>query len=758
LFSENELSYFEDTFLYNKDFLHGFAHLSIFKDEKVAIRINYGHLDVEELGSVYESLLDFHPVLTIKNEHIKFELAYGTERKSTGSYYTRPELVNELIKSALVPVMEDRLDKAKTKEEKEKALLSLKVCDPASGSGHFLLAAARRIGKELTKVRTGEEQPTPSQFRLAVRDVIRHCIYGVDLNPLAVDLCKVALWIEGHNRDLPLTFLDHRIKCGNSLIGLDKMDRLLDGIPSDAFKPVTGDDKEVAKKIRALNRSQQKEWDKEQLNFKFNLEKKIENDLIQFSSWNKKVSNISDRDIEDYNKKRNLYEEIKSGRRWYYDWTAANIWTSSFFYPLTDDNDPAIPTHDKLMGFLQNPKAAHGKLVGKANSLALKHRFFHWPIEFPEVFEKRGFDVVLGNPPFSSKLNQEMKNNVKYLYESYGINNTAALFILLSYNLLNCKGSLGLVNPKSITYSMRWRKTRLFILQKLAKIIDCGKAWEEVLLEQVLLVINKTESSDTIKCSKFHKGANLKFNDVHRSFLIQQDVILTDVEELLLSIIDRIKEWKSLGEICKTTRGLGLQKEIKQEGDIRIYGGKDIARFRVKSFSGFLDERNVINKRYRFKSPKAVFQNIIAHILNPKPHIKLIGLVDYHDMFCLDTINIICPRNNDLNVQSIVGILSSKMLNWLIYRLVYNKAIRTMHFDQYFLDKIPIPVSLLEISDKIGEITIEIQNNISESKETNNSSYIETMLNNLNRMIYEVFLLNDYEIKLVEKEFPELDI
>lgn len=501
LFGENALSYFEDAFLYNKDFLHGFAHLSISKAEKVTIRINYGHLDVEELGSVYESLLEYHPVLRRENGSIKFEFTYGTERKSTGSYYTRSELVNELIKSALVPVMEDRLNKEKTKDEKEKALLSLKVCDPACGSGHFLLATARRIGKELAKIRTGEEQPTPPQFRSAVRDVIRQCIYGVDLNPLAVDLCKVALWIEGHNRNLPLTFLDHRIKCGNSLIGLDKMERSLNGIPDDAFKPVTGDNKEVAKKTKALNRNQRQEWNKKQLSLDFNLDKKIQDDLDQFSRWNMKISETSDVAIEDYKKKSNFYENIKAGGRWWNDWTAANIWTSAFFYPLTDENDPAIPTHDKLMEFLRNPNAAHGQLVGEANALALKQRFFHWPLEFPEVFKDGGFDVTLGNPPWeriklqeqefflihekkiaeapnkaartklikqlpetnpnlakkfawakhnAESTSQFVRTNGRFSLTGVGDVNTYALFAELSYNLINPNGRVGIIVPTGI--------------------------------------------------------------------------------------------------------------------------------------------------------------------------------------------------------------------------------------------------------------------------------------------------------------------
>ena len=165
-----------------------------------------------------------------------FALAAGSQRKETGSYYTPPELVRELIESALVPVMQDRLAAAPTREAKEQALLSLTICDPAAGSGHFLLAAARRVGRELAIVRSGEAEPAPETYRAALRDVIRHCLYAVDKNPLAVDLCKVALWIEGHAPGLPLSFLDHRIRCGDSLVGVFDLDVLKAGIPDVALQ------------------------------------------------------------------------------------------------------------------------------------------------------------------------------------------------------------------------------------------------------------------------------------------------------------------------------------------------------------------------------------------------------------------------------------------------------------------------------------------------------------------------------------------
>ena len=249
----------ESAFCPNKSFLAAMRHLSTFHDNGVRRRVNYAHLDVEEFGSVYESLLDYRPVVQLGDASFvphRFELAAGSERKQTGSYYTPPELVRELIDSALVPVIEDRLAAAKTPESKEGALLALRVCDPASGSGHFLLAAARRIAHELAKVRTGEEEPGLAQYRAAIRDVVRNCIYAVDKNPLAVDLCKVALWIEGHAAGLPLGFLDHHIKCGDSLVGVSDLSVLTNGIPDDAYKTVTGDDREAGKLYRQRNKQE----------------------------------------------------------------------------------------------------------------------------------------------------------------------------------------------------------------------------------------------------------------------------------------------------------------------------------------------------------------------------------------------------------------------------------------------------------------------------------------------------------------------
>lgn len=403
LFNETDL---DSCCLYNRDLLAAVHELSTYSPGvgSPRVRVNYSALDVEELGSVYESLLDFHPAFCKDGGRLVFRLEKGSERKTTGSYYTPPELVNELVKSALVPVLEERLAKAKGERKKERAILSIRVCDPACGSGHFLLAAARRLGKELARVRTGNEEPAPEEVRSAVRDVISHCIYGVDKNPLAVDLCKVALWIEGHAAGKPLSFLDHRIRCGDSLVGVFDLKVLEEGIPDKAFDPVSGDDKALARSIKRDNKAERTErvgW--------LSMEFEAETDIHELSDAYHTLDEIPDDTPAQVRRKREEYDRLRGeGGRWWRDSTACHLWTSAFFARLDRENyrDKAIPTTEVLRAFLHQG-SIDGRYLGHAWEMAQRLSFFHWPLEFPEVFEAGGFDVVLCNPPWERVKLQE---------------------------------------------------------------------------------------------------------------------------------------------------------------------------------------------------------------------------------------------------------------------------------------------------------------------------------------------------------------
>ncbi len=420
LFNSQTLADLQNCLINNKLLLESIRNLNEFTDEQHnLVPINYRALDVEELGSVYEGLLDLHPVIqglapageVIQPRQIDFTFHEGTERKTTGSYYTRPDLVNELIKSALIPVIEDRLKAATTaakssaaiQEARIQALLQLKVCDPAAGSGHILLAAARTIAWYLARIRSGEENPAPAIFRTALREVIQHCIYAVDLNPDAVELCKLALWLEGHNSGKPLTFLNHKIRCGNSLVGVTDLKVLKAGIPDGAFNPVTGDDKDVCRELKQANARYQKT---RQITLDF--EQTTPAAGQPFAMLYHRLEQIPQDDLTAVNRVRENYEHYRANPHWYKDWTACNLWTAAFFFPYQPVHKAAAPTSERLINFMESLGTAYGPMIGQANTLSIAHKFFHWPLEFPDVFAQGGFDVMLGNPPWERiKLQQQ---------------------------------------------------------------------------------------------------------------------------------------------------------------------------------------------------------------------------------------------------------------------------------------------------------------------------------------------------------------
>ncbi|MEJ5251110.1 MAG: N-6 DNA methylase [Armatimonadota bacterium] len=391
LFAEIDLDRYT---IANSDLLKAFRHLAYYRESPSSPlrRVNYAALDVEELGSVYESLLEYHPVVT--GDPPRFDLQAGTERKSTGSYYTPPELVAELVKSALEPVIERRLAQAKTAPERERALLSIRVLDPACGSGHFLLAAARRLGKEVARVRTGEEEPAPEVVREATRDVVTHCIYGVDKNPLAVELCKLALWLEAHCAGKPLTFLDHHIRCGDSLVGVTLLETLKAGIPDEAYKRP-----EYASSLRSLRQRNALEQAGQQT-----LSELTETQLLDSAVVLEQIMLTPDDTPQQVHQKQQRYAELcqqtETLRR------ACNLWTAAFFW---NAEDAPPPTTGDLHRLLQNPAYVPPQTLAHADALARQHRFFHWCVEFPDVYLQGGFDVVLGNPPWERIKLQEQE-------------------------------------------------------------------------------------------------------------------------------------------------------------------------------------------------------------------------------------------------------------------------------------------------------------------------------------------------------------
>ncbi|HET8626603.1 MAG TPA: N-6 DNA methylase, partial [Thermomicrobiales bacterium] len=405
----------------NARLLAAVAGLAHARDPRTGLvrRVNYRDMDVEELGSVYEGLLELQPVLRTAGEYPTFDLGASGERKSTGSYYTNDGLVRELVASALDPVIADALARGRTAADKRANLLALKVCDPACGSGHFLLAAARGIGREVARLDAGDTEPDPREIRRGVREAIRHCVYGVDRNPLAVDLCKLALWLEGHDPGKPLGFLNARIKQGNSLVGTT-FEMVGQPLPDDAFEPVIGDDKKIAASVRKRNRQERTgQLPFYPLTF-------ASKDPAKYKHYRESLDHAPDT-LEGVRASEHSYEDRQSWPDIRHRRLAFDLWTAAFFWPLVS-GAAAAPTYavvgkiaadrdaldcvadgDELA--YDDPRAAAVSVLREARRLADDNGFFHWQLEFEDVFDRPdpGFDCILGNPPWERIKLQEQE-------------------------------------------------------------------------------------------------------------------------------------------------------------------------------------------------------------------------------------------------------------------------------------------------------------------------------------------------------------
>jgi hypothetical protein len=364
-------------------------------------RVRYRDLNTEELGSVYEGLLELHPQL--EQQGSQWQLSYGggagSDRKTTGSYYTPDALVQELIKSALIPVIDDRLSKAHGQAEQEQALLNIKVIDPACGSGHFLLAAARRLAVAIAQVRAGDDQPSEDDRQHALRDVVAHCIYAVDRNPMAVELCKVALWIEAIDPGKPLSFLDAHIQCGDSLVGVFDPKVLEEGIPDEAYKQLTGDDKTVCTSLKKENAAARKTISRGGSNRGIQGSLNLSGTQPRSQGHLQGIEAMPETTLAETAAKQAAYAKWLADHGRDSETLAADLYTATFFLAKTSDSRDRVPTSEHLLKLLARQPVE--EVIEEAVVHAAKNfRFFHWHLRFGEVLAKGGFDCVLGNPPW----------------------------------------------------------------------------------------------------------------------------------------------------------------------------------------------------------------------------------------------------------------------------------------------------------------------------------------------------------------------
>jgi len=400
--------------------------------QKVAQRISYRTLQIEHIGHMYEGLLGY---AVREDEGGKRVLVPSGLRKRTGTYYTPKVLTTEIVRRTLRPLLAER----KTPEE----ILSLKILDPAMGSGAFLVAAAEELAEALVSAweRRREEFPEATlvlpyatsakghadeEFLAQEREemllqarrlVVERCLYGVDVNPEAVELAKLSLWIESLAHNKPFTFLNTHLKCGNSLIGAWFFSSFhhLEFVPQEVFNKKETDLKRINKEhIENLAHGLKEIWS--DLSFHKLFEKLIE--------LRQEIDQRATSTPDDYRNKESLLRQLVQTSEYQLLKAIGDTWCALWFWPKDVRKPVTMEYRDYLKTLIENFKESPLPVTNSPFSLKIKpkfiseerfweifftvqkvaerHRFFHWELEFPEVFlgKESGFHAVLGNPPW----------------------------------------------------------------------------------------------------------------------------------------------------------------------------------------------------------------------------------------------------------------------------------------------------------------------------------------------------------------------
>ena len=310
-----------------------------------------------------------------------------------------------LLTTTLDPV----LDAAESRNPSDPAseILKLSIIDPACGSGHFLLAAARRAAARIARHRSAGA-PSQEAFQHALHEVVSNSIFGADRNPMAVELCKVALWIEALEPGKPLSFLDARIRCGDSLIGVFDYGMLRTGLPDEAFDPLTGDDKAVAKAYKVINRQQRDGVGASGLIKELSAPASITDGAAR-------VLAMPEDTLEEIEAKSRAWDRLLRDPKRLALKTACDMYVAAFLLPkIGDVPDPRhfdrlpLPTTEAIWRTVRG-----GDVQSSVHTVCMEaaeaNRVFHWPLEFPAVMAHGGFDAVIGNPPWERIKLQEQE-------------------------------------------------------------------------------------------------------------------------------------------------------------------------------------------------------------------------------------------------------------------------------------------------------------------------------------------------------------
>ena len=671
--------------------------------------VDYRTLSVRHLGSIYEGLLEYQPriaqepMVAVGDEwretcqvsenltglpdadrrapgQVYLETDRG-ERKATGSYYTPQYIVEYIVKHTLGPLIDEATEgvredlaedrhlrkadrQAQGGERLVAEILDLKVLDPAMGSGHFLVEATEYLARALaTDPYVETEHVAEEDLTYWKRRVVERCIYGVDKNPLAVELAKLSLWLATVAVERPLSFLDHHLRCGDSLIGAQVED--LGWAPP----PV------LSKRARR----QVEEQKAGQINmFEHVLSQMLPTVMGQ-------IMEITQQESRDYDTVRAKEAADQAVRELKAPFEAvADLWTSAYF-----GNDFERGDYDEALGVISQPGTLLAlEPVERARQMAQERRFFHWELAFPEVFydqhgqrlgERAGFDAVVGNPPYQFGENiptsaKPFLEDVFYLarkqYDSYW------LFYERVFQFLSRSGFHGFIIPDAFLARDEVEVLRARLLEEytVCQLAPVGSVFDDPGVSAVVLVWQncQPDSQDTVEIWRPKKDTIYLMQEYSQGTLSQlpgHRLWVNLESEHLELILDILLSNTKLGELVLLSRGeeLGKRDLVKERvassaAYVPILVGADIQPL------GSATPRRYVH-RDRIEKAREIYQD--RKIVLVKTGATLNATVDSEGHYTLQSLyNLRLREDAAISIYYLGALLKSTLLSHVLWTTV----------------------------------------------------------------------------------------
>lgn len=765
-------------------------------------------LDPSVLGTVFEKTINYLAGEEGAQEGLG---AYYTPDNVTG--FCAEKSVNESLLENFKDVLRERwnwrrgelrrydevhrlLDALSPNRDVVESLLSelndFRVVDPACGSGHFLTSVLNEI-VAIRRTLYEKHEDTPAAHTLKKRTVLQN-LYGVDIVGPGVEVTKLRLWLSILSEltttdveslepgELALPNVAFNIREGNSLVGYTDTNRLEGNDGEDAESRQACVTARGEGSIKRLVKERQDQIDRYKQSYgkdARDIESEIERKDRRYNR------RLNEKLLEDLRSAGVAFEHDQDG-------IAAPDLPGEALHKVSIRFDDPIGTRQKE-ALDEKYRDQTGMRINNGNggyvSITLNHEYLtrtpeerldriladldgnvddlevsryptledleemeylHWPLEFYEVFDDGGFDVVIGNPPYGIRVSEAESALDEYPDE----NHSSMVFATRAEDLIHRDGRIAFVVPKLLTYGYRWTDARVGLLERnLEYLIDLQEAFEGVKGEQILLIHERCDDVDDDVVVGRLRDDTFVTKD-HSQSLLTKGCFYMWVDEENRDLVEKLQSYESIDEAgyADATKGIDYFNEYRTHTNEGLLGirGDDIGQFRLVGETRFeerITERSDVDPT-AFEREKLVWQDILAHVKNPVPRVVLQAAVDYEGAYIADTA--IYATSEEHSLEYLCGLMNSSLFSWFAHNLIHNRAIRTMHFTPIYFGRLPTPPEDDEsLIEEIESLTEEIRE-LSPGEESALLERYEA----LDEAVYELYELDDDERELVNSEAP----